>query len=144
MRVNSVGSFTVLSGGLSKGLNEHFFLTTEVSEIIKFKEPKPWDDSSFLTHLYVKKQWSLRRISKELGCHKSVVRKKLKQAGIDDFEFVVERDKLLVKKVESMRKQGMSYQKIADLFNLWRIGTRSGEGRWFPKSVRELDPKVLK
>ncbi|MGB0454349.1 MAG: hypothetical protein ACPGJV_11625 [Bacteriovoracaceae bacterium] len=126
-------------GGLSKGLNESFFLTTEVSEIIKFKEPKPWDDSSFLTHLYVKKQWSLRRISKELGCHKSVVRKKLKQAGVDDFEFVVEQDKLLLKKVESMRERGLSYQRIADLLNIWNIKTRSGDGKWHAKTVREME-----
>jgi len=75
---------------------------------------------------------------KELGCHKSVVRKKLKQAGIDDFEFVVEQDKLLVMKIESMRQQGLSYQRITDLFNLWRIDTRSGGGQWYAKTVRGI------
>lgn len=39
------------SGGPSKHFLEPFFLTTEVSEIIKFKEPKPWDDSRCVQEL---------------------------------------------------------------------------------------------
>ena len=117
-------------------LNELFVHTIEVSEIIKFSHPKPWDNTILLTDLYVKKVHSLRRISSELGCHKSVVRRKLSEAGIEIIQQKFDVDMALVKKVERLRENGMSYQKIADLFNLWRIDTRSGEGKWYAQTVR--------
>jgi len=125
-------------GGLSKELNELFFLSIEVSEIINFHSPKPWDDVSFLTNLYVKKGYSLRRISRALGCNKSVVRKKLSEAGIEIIQQKADVDKALIRKVEMLRGQGMSYQKIADLFNLWRLKTISGKGGWHGKTVNGL------
>lgn len=44
----------------------------------------------------------------------------------------------LTNKVQDLRKQGLSNQKIADLFNLWSVGTSSGEGKWYAKTVRWL------
>ena len=52
---------------------------------------------------------------------------------------VVEVDKALVKKIQKLRNRGLSYQKIADLFNLWRVETRSGDGLWYGKTIRELN-----
>lgn len=37
-----------------------------------------------------------------------------------------------------MRERGISYQAIADAFNLWKISTRIGDGQWFAKTIREL------
>lgn len=44
----------------------------------------------------------------------------------------------LRRKVAMLRERGCSYQKIAALFNLWRIETGTGKGKWHPKTVREL------
>ena len=93
---------------------------------------------SFLTHLYVKKRYSLRRISRELGCGKSVVRRKLSEAGIEIIDQKIEIDSALARKVKDLRESGLSYQKIAEMFNLWRVETRSGEGIWHAKTVRDL------
>ena len=126
-------------GGISKELNEHFFLSLEVSEIIKFHLPKPWDDLILLTDLYVKKGYSLRRISRELGCNKSVVRKKLSEAGVEIIQQKSDVNKSLVRKIQRLREEGLSYQKIADLFNLWRVDSLVKGGRWYSESVRRVE-----
>ncbi|RPJ65518.1 MAG: hypothetical protein EHM20_17770 [Alphaproteobacteria bacterium] len=45
----------------------------------------------------------------------------------------------LKRKIKELRARGLSYQVIADLFNLWKIKTRSGEGQWYPKTIRDID-----
>jgi len=32
-------------------------------------------------------------------------------------------------------KKGLSYQAIADVFNLWEIPTRSAQGTWHAKTI---------
>ena len=128
----------VFYGGLSMSLIEPFVHTIEVSEIIKFSHPKPWDNTILLTDLYVKKGYSLRRISRELGCHKSVVRRKLSEAVIEIIQRKVDVDKVLVKKVQGLRAQGLSYQKIAGLFNLWRIRTKTGGGIRYGQNIKGI------
>lgn len=66
------------------------------------------------------------------------MRKKLERAEIEIVQQRVDGERALAKKVQRLRKKGMSYQKIADLFNLWRIETRTREGMWHAKTVREL------
>ena len=127
-----------LSGGPTSGSHELFFLTYEVADIIKFRSPKKHENICFLTNLYTKKGWSLRRISKELGCSKGLVRKKLIEAGIDSFEHEIEVDLALKNKIERLRNSGHSYQVIADKFNLWKVSTRSKAGKWYGKTVRDL------
>lgn len=127
-----------LTGGLSLSLIEPFVHIIEVSEIIKFSHPKPWYNAILLTDLYVKKGYSLRRISRELGCHKSVVRRKLSEAGVEIIQRKVDVDKALVKKIERLRGQGLSYKKIADLFNLWSMKTKFGGSEWYAKTVRDI------
>jgi len=86
----------------------------------------------------VKKQWSLRRISNEIGCSKNTVRKKLIEAGVEVVEHPADKRKPLKKKIGELKAKKLSYQAIADLFNLWKIKTSSGEGVWHPKTVRDL------
>ena len=94
---------------------------------------------SFLTDLYLKKGWSLRRISKELGCCKGTVRKKLLEAGVELVEQTYSEHLAMKKKIQSMRGRGLSYQMIADIFNLWKVVTRTGKGQWHSKTVREIE-----
>jgi len=58
----------------------------------------------------------------------------------DDFHWIVMKkiDSALARKVKDLRESGLSYQKIAEMFNLWRVETRSGEGIWHAKTVRDL------
>jgi biotin operon repressor len=79
--------------------------------------------------LYLKKGWSLRRISEELGCSEATVRKKLIEAEIVINEHVGNDYKTLKKNIQAMRGRGLSFQAIADAFNLWMILTRTGHGQ---------------
>lgn len=97
-----------------------------------------------LTDLYLKKGWCLRRISSELGCAKTTVRKKLLEAGVEVKEQVHDDSNALNKKIETMRERGMSYQTIANIFNLWKIATPTGNGQWHSKTVREVERKSWK
>lgn len=65
------------------------------------------------------------------------MRKKLLEAGIELIQ-TKNTYETLRRKVTELREKGKSYQEIADVFNLWRIPTRSGEGGWHGKTVREL------
>lgn len=112
-------------------------LTDELYEIIKIDSPKPWENQTFLTDLYVNKGRSLRQISKELGCSKWLVRKQLERANIDDFSYQRESSEALIRKIMKLRERGMSFHKIAARLNYWRIPTRSGEGKWHAKTVRD-------
>lgn len=124
--------------GPLEGQSQHFFLTIEVAEIIPYRYAKRYEDVSFLTDLYLRKGWSLRRISEELECSKGTVRKKLLEAGVEIKEQVGDDYKALKKKIQAMRERGISYQAIADAFNLWKISTRTGDGQWYAKTIREL------
>lgn len=131
-------STRVLSGGPLDSLSQPFFLTLEVAEIIPYRQAKPYENLSFLTDLYLKRGWSLRRISEELSCSKTTVRKKLTDAGVGIKEVPKNDHMLLGRKVKEMRARGLSYQAISDLLNLWRINTRTGNGKWHAKSVRDI------
>ena len=127
-----------MSGGPLEGQSQHFFLTIEVAEIIPYRYAKRYEDVSFLTDLYLRKGWSLRRISEELECSKGTVRKKLIEAGIEIVKHRRDEHKSLMKKIEEMRSRGLSYQAIADILNLWKVATRTSEGIWHAKTIREL------
>lgn len=90
---------------------------------------------SFLTDLYLRKGWSLRRISSELGCSKTTVRKKLIEAGI---ELNDQSGSDLRSLKNKLRQRGLSDQAIGDLFNLWKVSARRGESKWYGKMVREV------
>lgn len=128
----------LLYGGLSVRLSEPSLLNPEVSEVIELSSPKRWDDLNLLTHLYIKKSFSLRRISRELGCSKSVVRRKLSQAGIEIIQQKNDVDRALVKKIICLRERGLSYNNISELLNLWKVDTKSKNGKWFPQTVRDI------
>lgn len=63
----------------------------------------------------------MRRISKELGCCKSTVRKKLFEAGIDLVDQNCDEHKALRKKIQVMRERGLSYQSIANFLTYGKL-----------------------
>ena len=46
--------------------------------------------------------------------------------------------KELVKKAEALKKKGLSYKKIAEIFNDEKIPTMSGAGKWYASSTSNL------
>ncbi|MGE3611709.1 MAG: hypothetical protein AB7I27_19115 [Bacteriovoracaceae bacterium] len=67
------------------------------------------------------------------------MRKKLLEAGIELVEQTYSEHLAFKKKIQSMRERGISYQGIADALNLWKVSTRTGDGKWHAKTVRDLD-----
>ena len=131
-----------MSGGPLEGQSQPFFPTIEVAEIIPYRHAKPYEDMSFLTDLYLRKGWSLRRISEELQCSKGTVRKKLLEAGVELVRQDFNDHLALRKKIKLMRERNLSYQTIAESFNIWKVPTRTKEGVWHPKTVRDLDDEI--
>jgi len=86
----------------------------------------------------LKKGWSLRRISDELGCSKTTVRKKIIDAGVELISHRKSEHETLKNKIRAMREEGQSFKAIADKFNLWKIPTRTGDGVWHPKTIRDI------
>jgi DNA-binding transcriptional MerR regulator len=66
------------------------------------------------------------------------VRKKLIEARIELTHRNYNEHTALKKKVRALREKGLNYQAIADIFNLWKIATRTGDGKWHAKTIREL------
>lgn len=128
-----------MSGCPLEGQLQLFFPTIEVAEIIPYRHAKPYEDMSFLTDLYLKKGWSLGRISKELGGCKATVKKKLVEAGIEIKVEAGDDYTVLNKKIQTMRVRGLTYQQIADLPNLWGVQKRTCPGKWHSKTVGEIE-----
>jgi hypothetical protein len=66
------------------------------------------------------------------------VRKKLIEVGIEIKELSKHEYKSLKDKITEKRSRGLSYQSIAESFNLWQFSTPSNEGFWQAKTVRDL------
>ena len=62
----------------------------------------------------------------------------LLEAGIKLEVQTHDEHRALKKKIQTMKERGLSYQSISDAFNLWKIPTRTGEGNWHGKTVREV------
>lgn len=110
-----------------------------MAETIPYRRVKPYRNVIFLTDLYLKRGWSLRRISNELGCCKATVRKKLIEAEIEIKDLSKNEYKSLKNKITEMRNRGLGYLAIANSFNAWKVSTRSNEGVWHAKTVRDID-----
>ena len=49
----------------------------------------------------------------------------------------------IIKEIQRLRNQKLSYQKIADIFNERQINTISGRGKWNKGSIIRLANKAL-
>ena len=70
------------------------------------------------------------------------MRKKLLETGIELIDQNRDEHLALKKKIQAMRERGQSYQLIADAFNLWKVSTRTGDGKWYAKTIRDLAEKI--
>jgi len=44
----------------------------------------------------------------------------------------------LLEKIQDLRKQGLTYSKIATQFNAEKVATISGTGRWYPNTISQI------
>ena len=63
---------------------------------------------------------------------------KLIEAGIDIMKLSEKNEKSLKNKIGEMKRRGLSYQAIADSLNVWKVPTRTGNGKWHAKTTREV------
>lgn len=127
------------NGGLSNQLTQNYFLSLEIFEILELKPRPKYLDDTFLSDLYLKKGLSLRQISHKLGCSRKVVRKQLssQNIAIEKVQKASINDKVL-KMIQKMRSEGMSYQQIAKRLNELKIQTNSKFGKWYANSVLRI------
>lgn len=110
-------------------------------DIIKFNTPPKYLDESFLKREYVEKGLSLRKIAQKMKCSRGVIKSRLVKVGVNNFCYKTEKIKVetyLVKKINSMRRKGVSYKQIAVNLNKENITTRTTSGIWHKKTVREV------
>lgn len=116
-----------------KASNTEAFLMDEVV----IKERQKVDDQDYIRGLYVKKQMSLRKIASKLGCCRDTVKRRLLDIGVK-VNYTSKSYKKLSQRANVLVERGDSFQVIANKFNIWRVPTRSGEGMWHPKTIRDL------
>ena len=44
----------------------------------------------------------------------------------------------LIEKMKKLRAEGLSFWKIADVFNAWGIPTKTKRGRWHARTVQKI------
>lgn len=69
--------------------------------------------------------------------HRSVVRIKLIEDGVNGFEYENPGYPKLSRKRDELRANGLSYHIIAEKLNALSIQTRTKSGRWYGKTVRD-------
>jgi len=121
----------------------------------------PWySDKDFLWQEYVKNEKAAHQIAEDLGCSHSTILKYLAHHGIEVRETPLEHYKkgqlaygkrrtkgreiqnnnelLNIEKMKSLRAQGFSYWKIADVFNSMKIPTKNKGSKWHPTTVMKI------
>lgn len=121
----------------------------------------PWySDKDFLWQEYIQNEKAAHQIAQELGCSHSTILKYLVHHGIEVREalpghyrkgqlaYGKRRAKgretqsnvelLNIEKMKSLRAQGFSYWKIADVFNSMKIPTKNKGSKWHPTTVMKI------
>lgn len=123
-------------------------LTKYLEPLYKFRNAKTVES------LYRKKHLSAREIAVTLGCGHSSINRVLQNLGIEKPDRIrrpkyarpspskSERQLRAELKVQSFAKKlvdkGVSFRKIAALFNTREYRTPSGRGIWHPRAIKEL------
>lgn len=116
-------------------------------------------DQEFLEAEYVINQKSAKAIAKESGCSHSTILKYLKVFGIsvrsgstrylkgqlsygleliDGKLRIQEMEEAMIAKIESLREQGFSYHKIADVLNTLGVQTKQKTSRWHATTIMKI------
>lgn len=121
---------------------------------------EPFKDKSFLHQKYVVERLSIAEIAAEIFSAESTVHKYLRKFGIpirkpgdiirrkralaygrriEDRRVVAHQRELeVIDKMRSLRDQGFSYWKIADVLNAMKVPTKTRKGKWHARSVQQI------
>ncbi len=133
---------------------------TQVHKRIQFSAPELFKDRDFLHQKYVIERHSTSEIAALVSSSRTTVMKYLKLHGIPIREsgknlrlvrsvgfgkritkqgvVTSNKEMALVGKMQSLRAEGLSYWKIADVFNAWGIPTKTKKGKWSSKTIHEI------
>jgi hypothetical protein len=136
------------------------FPRPKVCKNIIFIYQEPFKDKAFLHQKYVLERLSIAEIAKEIFSAESTVHKYLRQFEIpirdpgsnirrkralaygrrieDRREVAHQRELEVIDKMRSLRDQGFSYWKIADVLNAMKVPTKTRKGRWHARSVQQI------
>lgn len=109
------GGAFLFYGGPSKSLYEQTVINSYIINTIKYSNGVRELDIDVIKKEYIKYGQSLRKLSKKFKRSRGSIRRRLEKVGIDDFGVKIEQDPRLIE-----------------------INTRSGVGKWFGKTVRDI------
>lgn len=135
-----------------------FSSTPYISDIFTFRATPPFKDQDLLHQKYVVERLPPREIAKQIFSSRQSVVKHLKLFGIplrsEDLRLtgrqvfgykqrrqrpeIHQREQAEIKKMQELRNQGLTYQKIAEILNVMGISTKRGKKRWYAKTVRSV------
>lgn len=130
----------------------------QVIDTIQLPAPKPTLTESFLKEKYLKEGLSSKEIAKLAFSSRATVTNYLNKYGIPlkkvtrrtngghRFGFrkyggrsiLMKKEQEVMALIKSYRKDGYSYQRIADLLNDQKIETKMKKGFWYSKVVRQI------
>ncbi len=142
---------------------EHLYSIDYLIDSVSLPTKKPWQNKSVLHQKYVVEGVSLAQIAKEFLCSKNTIRGALIRAGIplrkrqerrrssniDYGKRLVKGQRIehlaeqkVIQAIVEMRKEGLSFQKIADFLSEIGVLTKKRRQRWHCEVVRNIYLRV--
>jgi len=133
---------------------------SQVFKRIQVSRPEAYLDKDFLQQKYVTEMLSTTELAALTFSSKTTILKYLRLHGIPirasgknvrpvrsvgfgqrivNRQVIAHRKELeLIEKMRSLRAEGLSYWKIADVLNAWKVPTKTRKGRWHARSVQQI------
>jgi len=158
----SEGSFFFFKGWLRDGAQGRLdFPSGEVNEIIPFSVFPAHFDETFLRQKYLEERLSTRQIADQIFSARSTVARYLKRFGIPlrsedeahrlrkgqlgygeraqrGSSVVHKREVDTVVRMQTLRAQGYSYWKIAEVLTAMNVPTKNRKGKWHATTVMKI------
>ena len=130
-----------------------------IPRILPFNLNPPLFGGADIGREYLQNKKSAKQIAREIGCSHTTILKHLKAEGIaiegarpnyvrgqvgygrravKGSEIDCKRELETIEKMKSLRLQGFSYHKIADILNTLKIKTKSRKARWHATTVMKI------
>lgn len=142
------------------GLKQNNSEPPEVAKTVEFTVSEPFKNRELLHQKYVIENLSASEIAAQFLSSRSTVLKYLKLHGIpvrgtgkgirkkrnlaygkrivNRQEVAHQREQEIIRKMRSLRAEGLSYWKIASVLNAWRIPTKGKKAKWHARSVQQI------
>jgi hypothetical protein len=147
-----------LIGGPTASSSERFSAPLELIDTTEFRHVPAYKDKALLHQKYVVERYSPGEIATQIFCSRQSVTKHLKLFGIPLREedrgltgahvfgyrlkkyraVLNKREQRAIQKMQALRHEGLSYEKIAQVLNSLGIYTKRRTTRWHAMSVRKV------